>query len=193
METKKKKYIFSGILVLLVIIIIIIFVVINNKDKNNNNNDECIDMELSNESVDNIQSNNYEGTSQVITIESTRESPIEKDNIEVTNIEIIDNFGDLQVTTTLKNNSNECLNDFFIEIDLLDKDGKVVTNICQDSEQRVESNTEVTFNTTIVQLDNAVDIVNARVKNVERSSIKNFIDESLKEIEEEGNKMMKEK
>ncbi len=193
METKKKKYIFSGILVLLVIIIIIIFVVINNKDKNNNNNDECIDMELSNESVDNIQSNNYEGTSQVITIESTRESPIEKDNIEVTNIEIIDNFGDLQVTTTLKNNSNECLNGFFIEIDLLDKDGKVVTNICQDSEQRVESNTEVTFNTTIVQLDNAVDIVNARVKNVERSSIKNFIDESLKEIEEEGNKMMKEK
>ncbi len=196
MKNKKKKiYIFSGILVLLVILVVTIFVVINNKDinKNNNeNNNEDIDMELSNESVDNIQSNNYEGTPQVITIKSTKENPIEKDNVEVTNIEITDNFGDLQVTTTLKNNSNEFLNGFFIEIDLLDKDGKVVTSISQDSEQKVEANTEFTFTTQVVQLPNAVDIVNARVKSIEKSSTKNLIDESLNEIEEEGNKMMEE-
>lgn len=190
MENKKKKiYIFSGILVLLVIIAVTIFVVINNKDSNKNN-DEDIDMELSNESVDNIQSNNYEGTPQVITIKSTKENPIEKDNVEVTNIEITDNFGDLQVTTTLKNNSNEFLNGFFIEIDLLDKDGKVVTSISQDSEQKVEANTEFTFTTGVVQLPNAIDIVNARIKTIEKSSTKNLIDESLNEIEEEGNKMM---
>lgn len=189
MENKKKIYIFSGILVLLVIIAVTIFVVINNKDSNKNN-DEDIDMELSNESVDNIQSNNYEGTPQVITIKSTKENPIEKDNVEVTNIEITDNFGDLQVTTTLKNNSNEFLNGFFIEIDLLDKDGKVVTSISQDSEQKVEANTEFTFTTGVVQLPNAIDIVNARIKTIEKSSTKNLIDESLNEIEEEGNKMM---
>ena len=73
---------------------------------------------------------------------------------------------------------------------MLDKDGKVVTSISQDSEQKVEANTEFTFSTGVVQLPNAVDIVNARVKSIEKSSTKNLIDESLNEIEEEGNKMM---
>lgn len=190
MKNKKKKiYIFSGILALLVIIVVTIFAVINNKDDKKNNNED-IDMELSNESVDNIPSNNYEGDPQVITIKSTKENPIEKDKVEVTNIEIIDNFGDLQVTTTLRNNSNEILNGFFIEIDLLDKDGKVVTSISQDSEQKVEANTEFTFSTGVAQLPNAVDIVNAKVKSIEKASTKNLIDDSLNKIEEEGNKLM---
>ncbi len=75
---------------------------------------------------------------------------------------------------------------------MLDKDGKVVTSISQDSEQKVEANTEFTFTTQVVQLPNAVDIVNAKVKSIEKSSTKNLIDKSLNEIEEEGNKMMEE-
>ena len=38
------------------------------------------------------------------------------DDIEATNIEVIYNQGELQVSTTLKNNSSETLNGFFIEI-----------------------------------------------------------------------------
>lgn len=194
MKNKNKKiYIFSGILILLLIIVIIILSIINNKEgkeNNNENNHEDIDMELSDEIVENIPSNKIEGVSKVINIKSTKENPIEKDNIEVTNVEIIDNFGDLQATSTLKNNSSEELNGFFIEIDFLDKDGNVVTSIAENSEQKVKPNEEFTFYNSVVEARNTGDIVTARISFIEKSSTKNSIENVFDEMDEEVNKMM---
>lgn len=183
-DKNKKKYIFSGILILLLIIIVIIFVIRNNKNNNENPNNE-----ISNEAVENIPSNKIEEVSKVINIKSTKENPIEKDNVEVTNVEIIDNFGDLQVTSTLKNNNSEELNGFFIEIDFLDEDGNVVTSIAENSEQKVKQNEEFTFYNSVVELNNAGDIVTARISFIEKSSTKNSIENAFDEMDEDVNEM----
>lgn len=188
-DKNKKIYIFSGILILLLIIVIIILSIINNKEGKENNHED-IDMELSNERVENIPSNKIEGVSKVINIKSTKENPIEKDDIEVTNVEIIDNFGDLQVTSTLKNNSSEELNGFFIEIDFLDKDGNVVTSIAENSEQKVKLNEEFTFYNSVVEAPNTGDIVTARISFIEKSSTKNSIENAFDEMDEDVNEMM---
>lgn len=188
-DRNKKIYIISGILIFLLIITVIIFTIKNNKTSNENNN-ENNDNEISDEIVENIQSNNYEGMPQVITIKSTKENPIEKDNVEVTNIEIIENFGELQVTTTVKNNTNEILNGFFIEIYFLDKDGNEVTSISEDSEEKVEPNEEFSFYNSVTEIPNGKDIINARIGSLEKSSTKNYIENVFDEMDEEVNKMM---
>ena len=188
MKKKNKKiYIISGILILLILIAVIIFVIISIKKKSN---DENLNMESSDEIVENKYSNNYDGIPQTIIIKSTKENPIEKDNVEVTNIEVIESLGELQVTTTLKNNTNETLNGFFIEIYFLDKDGNEITSISEDSEKKVEPNEEFSFYNTVAEIPNGKDIINARIGSLEKSSTRNYIENAFDEMDEEANEMM---
>lgn len=105
------------------------------------------------------------------------------DDIEATNIEVIYNQGELQVSTTLKNNSSETLNGFFIEIGLLDENANTVSTIAQNSEETIEPNQEITIINNVVGFDEQTNIVNAKIVSIEKNTIQDTIDNSFEIIE----------
>lgn len=116
------------------------------------------------------------------TIDSTIENPIQKDNIEATHIEIINNGGELQVFTTLKNNSNEPINGLFIEIDLLDETGNTLSKISQNTEIFIDANKEITLENNIVGIEGETNITNAKIVFLEKNTIQNSIENSITQI-----------
>ena len=106
-EVKKEKIFILVIFILIITGIIVLFV----KNKNNTM------VEIS------------ETGEKTITIKSTGTNRIEKDNIEDEKITINVFDDQLEVKTVLKNNKSEDLNGYLIEIDLLDKDGNIVSTI----------------------------------------------------------------
>ena len=97
---KNIKYKFIGIICFITCIIIIVIFLIKIGDKFDKTNKQVnsINKEISstNDIVDDARK----------VIKSTNEKPIEKEKIEVSCIDILNQEGNLHVTTTLKNNSN---------------------------------------------------------------------------------------
>lgn len=172
----KKTYLIIGILIFLGITTIIIW---NINRQNNNTN--------SNEWSKNGQENNKETSSRKIPLKKSSNNSIKKDDIEVTNIEIINNTNDLQVKTTLKNHTSDKVEGFFIEIDLLDKSGNVVTSIAENSQETIEVNGELTLTNYVVEFADASKVVNAQIVSIEKDNSKT-IEDSFDTIEEEVRK-----
>lgn len=172
MNKKIKTVLFF--LVLLIILAVIIFFVVKYINDSKNSTQPIQDNQIS--SSDTINS-------KVINIQSTTENPIQMDDIEATNIEVIYNQGELQVSTTLKNNSSETLNRFFIEIGLLDENANTVSTIAQNSEETIEPNKEITIINNVTGFDEQTNIVNAKIISIEKNTIQDTIDNSFEEME----------
>ena len=123
-----------------------------------------------------------------VTVKSTEEKPILLNEVEATNIEIIRvNSNNLEIHTTLKNNSDEDINGFFIVVGLLDKDGNQINVIAQNSEEVIKANSElVIYNNASVE--DTQKVVDARMITFEKTptqnSIENAFDEMIDEVPE---------
>lgn len=177
MNKKIKTVLFF--LVLLIILAVIIFFVVKYINDSKNSTQPIQDNQIS--SSDTINS-------KVINIQSTTENPIQMDDIEATNIEVIYNQGELQVSTTLKNNSSETLNGFFIEIGLLDENANTVSTIAQNSEETIEPNQEITIINNVTGFDEQTNIVNAKIISIEKNTIQNKIQDTIDNSFEETEK-----
>ncbi len=95
-------------MILIIIFIgIIIFILTQNSTNNNLNN--TYNSVLLNESVE--ESN---GVIQTYTIKSSKDKPIEKDGLEATNIQLKYFDDQIEIITTLQNNTEEDIQGFFI-------------------------------------------------------------------------------
>lgn len=174
---KNKKSLLTVITILIVIILLVVsFFVI--RHFNNLKTETYDDIDLS------IINDGYSNTLPTFNIQSTTENKIEMDDIEATNIEIINNYGDLQVATTLKNNSNTIINGFFIELSLLDESGYTVTNISINSNESIEPNQELTIFNNVAGLEPNLNISNAKILSIEKNAIQENIENSFNEIEQ---------
>ncbi len=171
---KKTKIALISIILIIILAVIVFFVVKYINDSKNST--EPIQ--------DNTTNSSNTATSKVVNIQSTTENPIQMDNIEATNIEVVYNSGELQVSTTLKNNSTETLNGFFIEIALLDENSDTVSTIAQNSEETIEPNQELTITNNVAGFDDQINIVNAKVISIEKNTIQKTIEDSFEKIEQ---------
>lgn len=182
----KKKKVYIGLGIIAIVIILIVGIIIakkeNDKKKENEKNQE---IQYNNS----ISDSNDSSANQPFIIKSSDANPIEKDNVEIVKVEVLNNYGSLEVSTTLKNNSTESLNGFFIELELLDESGNIITSVATNSEQQVLPNAECTFTSSVVELPNAEKIVNARIANIEKSSTKYYIQNSLEMMDTQANKI----
>ncbi len=188
-DKNKKKCIWIGIIVLLILFIIAIITILNIKEENNINSESIQHGEIEYDEV-NKDNNNLDPTEQTFIIKSSTENPIEKDNIEIIKMEIISRANELQITTTLKNKTKEILNGFLIEINLLDKDGNIITNIAENSSERINANGEFTFNSYVVDLPNDKAIVSAEIESIEKNNIQEEIEGSFEEMDKQGNNLI---
>lgn len=145
MKNQKLVLIIFSIVIFLILLCIAIYFFTNNNKKSQSSNP-----------------NTY-------TIESTKKNKIEKDGLEVTNIEISKSTSEVKVVTTLVNNSNTSITGFFIEILLLDKDGKAITSIVKSSQEELGAKQTLVFTNYITGVKNMKKIETARIETLEKN------------------------
>lgn len=176
----KNKKILLSIIIIIVILLLFIFLLINNS----NHNDEVVDNFVEDEVIP-LQGD--ENLDEIVTIQSTPKNPISMDNIEVSEIKITGVEDQLKVVSTIKNNTSETLNGFFIQIDLLDANGNVITTLSENSNENIEANGGTTAITNYVSgISNGTDIVNAKISSLDKNNIKDTLDNAFDSIEQEA-------
>lgn len=171
----KKIYI-----LIIVILIIVVFGIIYFKIQKDNSNKKDELIQSSQENIENTE--NQED--MTINIKSSNKNPIKLDEIEATNIEILCVANTLQVFTTLRNNSNEKINEFFIEMELLDEKGDRVTILAGKVEE-IEAKSEIVVNNNVAELSNGRKICNAKILSIEKQSVKDTLESSFEELEKQ--------
>ena len=122
-----------------------------------------------NEKVDLGEITKYSGMS----IESTKEHPIEKDGIEVKKIEFVsEGQNQLKVKAEMKNNTGEELDGYLIVISLLDKEENVISSISNNSEDKIENNEKFEFEAGIDIVDFEVEIASAKIDYLDKNTNK---------------------
>lgn len=174
----KNKKIYALIFLIIILILMIIFEIINlkrQKDDSNKNNE----LEQSTQEIMQEDENQEDVT---INIKSDSEHPIKLDEIEATNIEIKCVSNTLQVFTTLKNNSNEKLDDFYIEMELLDENENKVTTL-YGKVDGIEAHSEKVINNNVTELNNGRKICKAKIVSIEKETVEDIINSSIDELE----------
>lgn len=138
---KNKKILISILSLFIVIVCLIAFLVIKNNTK----------LEESN------TNQNY------LSIQSTKEHKITKDGIEAENIELIKEPGRIKVVTTIKNNTENVINNFFLEVKLLDDNGKQITSIAKTSTEKIPANQTIQIINYVTGVSNMQSITNAKI------------------------------
>lgn len=167
------------IYILIILVLIIIFSIIYFKIQKDNSDNKNELVQNSQESIED-EKNQEDMT---INIKSSKEHPIKLDEIEATNIEIKCVSNTLQVFTTLKNNSNEKLDDFYIEMELLDEKENKVTTL-YGKVDGIEAQSEIVVNNNVTELSNGREICKAKIVSIEKNSVKDILDSSFEELEE---------
>ena len=179
---KNKKAIIAIVIILIVFLTITILYFLKRNGVLNNNSNNQIDTSDVNDNSQ-PESNNTSGE-KVINIKSTSDNEILLNEVEATDIEIVSYDNNLQVKTTLKNNSNEDVNGFFISIALLDKNGDQVTSVAENSEETIKANSELIIYNNVPQLENSNEIVNGRMILFEKNTIQGTLEDNFAEMEE---------
>ena len=155
---KKKNIIIFSIIVILLVIVIGIWLCRKKFSSNTNNNG--------------IKENLY----------SVRKNEIiqeKNNNIEVTDMQITQRAKQVKVSSTIKNNSKEKIDTFFISIVLYDEGGKAITEIASSPNVVIEPN-------QLYSLENLYEVndINNKVKSAKVVSfIANYSRENSKELD----------
>ena len=105
-------------------------------------------------------------------IKSTLFNQISKDGIVVKDIKIFQDGKNIKMITTIKNKTNSNINELFISVNLLDKDGKYVTTIATRIDELIAKNGTSEF-TAHAKLDNEDTIIkSAEISEVDIQSTK---------------------
>ncbi len=110
-------------------------------------------------------------------IKSTTSKPIEKDGVEATQLELYKLDNSLKVITTLKNNTDNEINGFFIQLALLDKNGNVVFPMAVNSGEKIMPGKTLTIE-NYATIDNKTKvIVDAKIESI------NIVSSTLNELQ----------
>ena len=116
-------------------------------------------------------------------IKNTIYNQISKDGIVVKDIKIIQDGKNIKLITTIKNKTNSNINELFISVNLLDKDGKYVTTIATRIDELIAKNGTSEF-TAYAKLDNEDTIIkSAEISEVDIQS-KKAIEDNFNRIEQ---------
>ena len=103
------------------------------------------------------------------TIKSTEENKIEKDELEVKEIKIQRNGSEIEVITTIINNSDSTINGFFMDIAILNKDGKVLTSVVANYKENIKPHKSINYKNYVTGEEiNVDDVVDAKIKLLEK-------------------------
>ncbi len=182
---KKKIFIIFTILILCLCIALGIVFLLKNKNKiiNNDNNVIQNDTQQNNVQEENTTTEGLYVGEEKFNIKSTESNPIKFEEIEAINVDINKDGNNLEVITTLKNNSNSKIEGFMAVIELLDKDGNVVTLFAKNTEDEIQPNGTYKLMNYIPELKSEDKIVNARIKSFNKN-IKANIEENLNNIKQ---------
>lgn len=177
---KKKQIILISTIILIVLVIsgIIIMSISNKEAKENISQDKEI-------TGDDVQKNTEEKNIQLqsgVSIKSTESNPIEKNGVEAESIDIEVEGSQLKVTTTIKNNTEEALNGFFIQINLLDNNDNLITTISKSSEEIVEVGATYKAENYVMDLEAKGQISKAQIVEVEKSTIGEALDKTFNDM-----------
>ena len=176
----KKKIILIVFLIILIVLIsfFTMNIILNNKKENGY--EEILQKGpkqggLERESIEPIEE-------ETITIQSTEENKIERDEVEVKNIniKIIGNI--VNVSVTLQNNSNETLNGYYIEIELLDSEGNVKAVLTDNSKTTINAGETTVIENSIMDIDNSKEITNARIKELSKNNVMKTFEKTMDEM-----------
>lgn len=176
---KKKVIIIFIVIIFLTILVSTIFILKNkNSNRASSKQNTSNNIVTDNESEDNLN--------KEITIKSTENNKIEQDGITAEKIDIKVSGGDLEIITTLKNNSSDDLNGFLIEIELLDENGNEVTVITENSKEVVKPNQIIEFFNSVIDLENPERIANARILSLSKNNVDDMFNNMFDEMTPEG-------
>ena len=169
---KNNKMVIIGVIILLIIMGVIIYFIITNSMKKQR------EFDSNNESTtqaDEIKESEY-------SITSTDNNKIEKDGFEVSNINLHAMGDQLQVVSTLKNNTSEKVDGYYIEIDLLDKSGNQMTTIADNSTQGIEAGQSIEIQNSVIGIENADKVASAKIVTLEKSNIEDMVKEDFEKM-----------
>ena len=178
MKNKKGRIIIIGIIVILLLIALFFIVLSKKNNLFSNITKQEIEKNTKNEEINSDNNSEVILTSTMI-IKSTKEKPIEKDGIEISNMQIVIKTNELNVETTLKNNTNEDLNGFFIHIDLLDENNKRITSITEGSDEILKAHGEIKLYNNVSGLKKNSEIKDIKIVELEKTSIANNMKENF--------------
>ena len=171
-KDNKKMIIIIGAIILLAIVgVIVYFIITNNMNKQSESGN-----------YSSSTSQNGEIIEKEYSIESTWINKIEKDGIEVSNMNLHAMGDQLQVTSTLKNNTSEKINGYYIEIDLLDKSGNQMTTIADNSTQEIEAGQSIEIQNSVIGIENADKVANAKIVRLEKNNIGDTMEKNFENM-----------
>ena len=116
----------------------------------------------------------------VYNIKSSKENPIQKEDVEVENIDIVQRNGQVKTVYTLKNNSNKKIKEFFIAFELLDENNNVVTTVAGSINKPIRAKGKATYESYTSFPYEKIKITSARIEG-EESNNQESIEKAPKE------------
>lgn len=156
---KKKIILVLAILILIIMVFVIYFITKKNKSIEN----------------DNTNQNEY-----------SIKNPTKKDGISVTDIKVHEIGDQIEVVTTIKNNTSKKLNGLYIEIQLLDKDDNELTVIADNSREVIEAGKSKQIYNYVANTENQNKVAKAEIITLEKNNIDDAMDEKFNELEYDG-------
>lgn len=157
----------------IIIIILSITILVTRKSNNNTIADTNIDDTETSE-ITSIKEEGY-------LVKKIENKFFKIHRIEVDSISIRTVGDELAIVTKIKNKFSEELDGFSIDIDLLDKEGNIVTSISQNSEEKIKKQESLELLNYAVGIENAEKIVSAKVTNLERGTVAYNVEKSLEQ------------
>ena len=167
-----KKKVALAIVVILIAVVLVVFIATKVMKKDGNSSENTAKDIGEATVVDNYN----------IEIKSSKKNKIEKDGIVAEKIKLQILGDQLQVLTTLKNESGEKLNGYLIEMDLVDESGKSLTTIAKNSNDVVEAGATIELENYVMGLDNPQDIEGAKIKTLEKMSAQQSLEQTFEDM-----------
>ena len=174
MNKKNIVFMVSIIILIIVILAIIVTYIINNKQKSNNI--------IQNENTDNTIQNTIINPEKEIEIRSENNNSITYEDIEVEDIKIQYIDTTLYVKTRLKNNSNEDINGFYFEMELLDKNGNMTTTIAENSIKTIKAGATLELESNVVEEKKPKDVVSAKITYFDKGKTSEQLEDKFNEM-----------
>ena len=166
----KKKVALAIVLIIAIVLVVFIATKAIKKDSNSSNNNA---KGIGEATV--VDDNN-------INIKSSKKNKIEKDGIVAEEIKLQILGDQLQVLTTLKNESGEKLDGYLIEMDLVDESGKTLTTIAKNSDEVVEAGATIELENYVMGLENPQDVRGAKITTLEKKSAQKSLEQTFEEM-----------
>ncbi len=187
MKINKIKVIVT-IAIIVIAIVTAVFIVIKVKNKSNNNNSANNNEQISSSEENNTETPEDEEETvleEAKEIESTKKNPIEKDGVVAEKLELTRLADQLEVKTTIKNNSNEKLNGYSIDIELIDDDGNTITTIAHNSNKEINPGQGDELLNYVMGIKSLKNITGARIAQLTKSNISDYFEKQFDEMEPE--------